>query len=91
MLLESKEFFATPLVPDKGIVFLYSLGVLECYSEADFGGRTKTGRSTSGVVIKYSAGVISWLSQRQAMMPASTTEAEIVGANAASKKSNLVE
>lgn len=59
---------------------------LECYSDADFGGCTKTGRSTSGVVINYAGGIISWLSQRQAMVATSTTEAEIVAAHEAVKE-----
>jgi len=40
-------------------------GVFESYSDADFGGCTKTGRSTSGVVIIYAGGAVSWLSQRE--------------------------
>ncbi|GBM73809.1 hypothetical protein AVEN_242659-1 [Araneus ventricosus] len=39
--------------------------VLECYSDADFGGCAKTGRSTSSSVIVYAGGAISWHSQRQ--------------------------
>ena len=60
--------------------------MLECYSDADFGGCTKSGRSTTGVVIMYAGGAISWLSQRQAMVATSTTEAEIVAANEATKE-----
>lgn len=63
-----------------------SKGVLECFSDADFGGCIKTGRSTTGVVIKYAGGAVSWLSNRQAMVATSTTEAEIVAANEASKE-----
>lgn len=59
---------------------------LECYSDSDFGGCLTTGRSTSGVVIKYAGGAISWLSQRQSMVATSTTEAEIVAATEASKE-----
>lgn len=59
---------------------------LECYSDADFGGCLKTGRSTSGVVVKFAGGVVSWLSQRQAMVATSTTEAEIVAASEATKE-----
>ncbi|KAF7286209.1 hypothetical protein GWI33_007166 [Rhynchophorus ferrugineus] len=49
---------------------------LECYADADFGGCLKTGRSRSGVVIKYSGG--AFLS--------STTEAELVIASEAVKE-----
>ncbi|GBM79368.1 hypothetical protein AVEN_32977-1 [Araneus ventricosus] len=49
----------------------YKPGVLQCFSDADFGGCMQTDRSTS------------WLSQRQAKVVTSTTEAEIVAANEA--------
>ena len=73
---------------DLGIVYSHKTetGKLECYSDADFGGCTKTGRSTSGVVVKYGGGAITWLSQRQALVATSTTEAEIVAANEATKE-----
>lgn len=64
----------------------FKRGILECYSDADFGGCKSTGRSTSGVVVVYAGGAISWLSQRQAMVATSTTEAEIVAANEAAKE-----
>ncbi|GBO32964.1 Retrovirus-related Pol polyprotein from transposon TNT 1-94 [Araneus ventricosus] len=46
---------------DKGIVYKhkYKQGLLECYSDADFGGCKASGRSTSGIVILYSGGAIS--------------------------------
>ncbi|GBM22855.1 hypothetical protein AVEN_202129-1 [Araneus ventricosus] len=52
--------------------------VLECYSDADFSGCTKTGRSSSGSVIVYARGAISFHSQRLAIVATSTTEAEVV-------------
>ena len=72
----------------KGIIYFqnYDVGILQCYSDADFGGCVQSGRSTSGVVIMYAGGAISWLSQRQAMVATSTTEAEIVAANEATKE-----
>ncbi|GBM32855.1 hypothetical protein AVEN_216554-1 [Araneus ventricosus] len=42
--------------------------VLEYYSDADFGVCTKTGTSTSGSVIVYAGGAISWHSQRRAIV-----------------------
>ena len=60
--------------------------ILECYSDADFGGCKKTGRSTSGIIIIFASGTMSWKSQRQAMVAISTTEAEIVAANEAAKE-----
>lgn len=64
----------------------YSGKALQCYSDADFGGCNLTGRSTSGVVIMYSGGIISWLSQRQATVATSTTEAEIIASTEAVKE-----
>lgn len=57
------------------------VGVLEGFSDADHGGDCTTGRSTTGVVCRYAGGAISWLSQRQASVAISTTEAEIVAAS----------
>lgn len=59
---------------------------LECNSDADFGGCLKTGRSRTGVVVKYSGAIISSMSQRQAIVATSTTEAEIVAATEATKE-----
>lgn len=73
---------------DFGILYRRNMdvGVLEVYSDADFGGCIKTGRSTSGVIVKYAGGAISWLSQRQAVVATSTTEAEIIAANEGAKE-----
>ncbi|XP_035231387.1 secreted RxLR effector protein 161-like [Stegodyphus dumicola] len=59
----------------KGVTYKnkYKPGILECYSDADFGGCQETGKSTSGVVILYSGGAISWISQRQTVVATSTT------------------
>ncbi|CAB0019509.1 unnamed protein product, partial [Nesidiocoris tenuis] len=56
------------------------------YSDADHGGDGETGRSTSGVLCLYSGGAVSWLSQRQASVAISTTEAEIVAASEGAKE-----
>lgn len=72
---------------DLGILYhLNSRCTLECYSDADFGGCSTTGRSTSGVIIKYAGGAISWISKRQAITATSTTEAELVAVNEATKE-----
>ena len=70
-----------------GIIYLRNEnpGILECFSDADFGGCTSIGRSTSGMVIKYAGGIVSWQSQRQTMVATTTTEADIVAANGAAK------
>lgn len=56
------------------------------YSDADHGGDTTTGRSTTGVVCLYANAAVSWLSQRQATVAISTTEAEIVAASEAARE-----
>lgn len=61
-------------------------GILKCYSDSDFGGCTKSGRSTSGYVMIYAGGAITWRSQRQTIVATSTTEAEIVAASEATKE-----
>ncbi|GBM32731.1 Copia protein, partial [Araneus ventricosus] len=68
---------------DKGIVYKhkYKQGLLECYSDADFGGCEASGRSTSGIVILYSGGAISWFIQRQSVVATTTTESEIIATN----------
>lgn len=73
---------------DLGIVYRSNVdkGLLDVYSDADFGGCTTTGRSTSGVIVRYSGGAISWMSQRQAVVATSTTEAEIIAANEGAKE-----
>lgn len=61
-------------------------GILQCYSDSDFGGCTKTGRSTTGYVMIYAEGAITWRSQRQAIVATSTTEAEVIAASEAAKE-----
>lgn len=73
---------------DKGITYKhkYKPEILECYSDADFGGCQTTGRSTSGVVVLYGGGTVSWFSQRQTIVATSTTEAEIIAASECSRE-----
>ena len=59
---------------------------LECYSDSDFSGCKATGKSTSGYVMIYAGGAVSWRSQRQAIVATSTTEAEVVAASEAAKE-----
>lgn len=61
-------------------------GILEAFSDADHGGDRETSRSTTGVACRYAGGVISWLSQRQASVAISTTEAELVAASEAARE-----
>lgn len=68
---------------DKGILFKHDWkpGELIGCSDADYFGCAETGRSTSGVVVLYSGGAISWFSQRQSVVATSTAVAEIVVAS----------
>ncbi|GFY46934.1 copia protein [Trichonephila inaurata madagascariensis] len=61
-------------------------GVLHCFSDSDFGGCTKTSRSTSGYVMIYAGGDISRRSQRQAIVATSTTESEVIASSEAAKE-----
>lgn len=55
---------------EKGIMYKhnYKSESLKCYSDADFGECTESGKSTTGIVILYSGGAISWFSQRQTVV-----------------------
>ncbi|PNF28358.1 hypothetical protein B7P43_G17909 [Cryptotermes secundus] len=59
---------------------------LECYSDADLGGCEKTARSTSGAVVLFAGGTISWKSRRQCSVAISSTEAELVAASEATRE-----
>ncbi|BES89629.1 Reverse transcriptase (RNA-dependent DNA polymerase) [Nesidiocoris tenuis] len=61
-------------------------GVLKCFSDADHAGDQATGRSTTGVFCLYAGGAVTWLSQLQATVSISTTEAEIVAASEAGRE-----
>lgn len=71
-----------------GLIYKIDLGkgIFDCYSDADHGGDSGTGRSTSGVLCLYSGAPISWMSQRQSSVAISTTEAEIVAASEAARE-----
>ena len=50
----------------------------ECYADADFGGDKETRRSTTGIMIKLSGGVVVASSKRQTTVADSTTAAETI-------------
>lgn len=56
------------------------------YSDADFAGDLDTRRSTSGNICMVNGGPVAWSSQRQRCTSQSTTEAEYVAANMATKE-----
>ena len=51
---------------------------LMAYSDSDFAGDLDTRRCTTGSIITYSGGAISWMSRRQRCVALSTTEAEYI-------------
>ena len=66
---------------EKGIVYEETENLeLIAYSDADFAGDTETRRSTSGYVIFFSGGPLSWCSRRQPIVSLSSTEAEYISA-----------
>ena len=60
--------------------------VLVGYTDADMAGDVDTRRSTSGYLITFSGGAVSWQSRLQKCVALSTTEAEFIVATEASKE-----
>lgn len=54
--------------------------LLEAYCDADFAGDPEIRRSTTGFVIIYAGGAISWCSRKQSLIALSSTEAEYIAA-----------
>lgn len=59
---------------------------IEAYCDADHAGDPKTRKSTTGYIIMYGGGPISWSSRKQSTVALSTTEAEYIAAAECSKK-----
>ena len=53
---------------------------LIAYCDADFAGDLETRKSTTGFIIMYAGGPISWCSRKQPITALSTTEAEFIAA-----------
>lgn len=59
----------------------HKLNLIEAYSDADYAGDLKDCVSTTGYVIKYAGGAISWGSKKQkSVIALSNTESEYVAA-----------
>ena len=54
--------------------------LLEGFTDSDMSGDVDSSRSTSGYVMTYSGGVVSWKSRLQKVVALSTTEAEYMAA-----------
>ena len=59
---------------------------LNGYVDADWGGDTETGRSTSGYIFQVAGCTISWRSTRQAIVALSSTKAEYIAMSFATQK-----
>lgn len=53
---------------------------LKCYTDSDYAGDRENRHSTSGYVVTFAGGPISWFSRKQSIVALSTTEAEYVAA-----------
>ncbi|KAM7516588.1 hypothetical protein LguiA_006171 [Lonicera macranthoides] len=60
--------------------------VLVGYTDADLGGDVDTRKSTSGYLITFAGGAVSWQSRLQKCVALSTTEAEFIAATEACKE-----
>lgn len=59
---------------------------LDCFSDSDYAGCPITRRSTSGYVLNFGSGAISWCSQLQKCVVTSSTEAEYVAGSQSVKE-----
>lgn len=68
---------------DKGIMYRKGgdITLLNAYSDSDYANCIETRRSTTGFVIMYGGGPISWCSKRQPIVSLSSTEAEYIAAS----------
>lgn len=55
------------------------------YTDSDLAGDIDTRKSTSGYLISFAGGAVSWKSRLQKYVALSTTEAEFIAATEASK------
>ncbi|KAG5886584.1 hypothetical protein JTB14_011296 [Gonioctena quinquepunctata] len=85
MMQHVRYFYAVSVkgTLDYGLLYRaeFKLKELEAYCDADYGEDLNTRRSRTGIVCKYSAGAITWASQKQKSVVLSTTEAEYVAAS----------
>jgi hypothetical protein len=60
--------------------------VLQGYTDADYAGDADSRKSTSGYMMTYAGGAVSWKSRLQKCVSLSTTDAEYIGAVDACKE-----
>lgn len=73
---------------EQGIEYKYNENrtLLQAYCDADFAGDPETRKSTTGYVIYYAGGPISWCSRKQTVIALSRTKAEYIAAADCCKK-----
>ena len=59
---------------------------IQIYNDADFGGDSATGKSTSGTIVTFNNNPISWKSDKQKCVTISTMESELVAMTQAMKE-----
>lgn len=74
----------------EGVCYKFAANVLKSYSDADYAGDVKTRRSTSGYVITFGDGPVSWASRRQPIVALSSTEAEYIAAAECCKETMFI-
>ena len=60
--------------------------VLQAYTDADYAGDEDSRKSTSGYLMTYAGGAVSWQSRLQKCVSLSTTDAEYIAAVEAAKE-----
>lgn len=67
---------------EQGIVYRNTKksNIIEAFCDADYAGDPKTRKSTTGYVILYADGAISWCSRKQPVIALSSTEAKYIAA-----------
>jgi hypothetical protein len=63
---------------------------VDIYTDADYAGCRRTGKSTTGMVTMFSGGAINWASQLQPVVATSTTVAEIVAASEGAREAEWI-
>jgi len=71
---------------DIGLLYSSKRDVVDGYCDSDYAGDTNSGKSTSGYIFYLANGPISWKSKLQSVIAQSTTEAEFIAINLASKE-----
>jgi hypothetical protein len=64
--------------------------IIIAYSDSDYAGDSKNRKSTTGYVMMYAGGPITWCSRKQSITALSTTEAEYIAAATCCKEIQFI-